>query len=134
MNLSPNHRRSLSVTARTIEETIEQIERLLGSTSPPNLMREIRQSYSPEERDHILSVLRVLRGANESMIRELNLSPQEIDERQIIHSALARMWVILSDSSSAKMEGFGTMETDAAEVVDRHINNMLKIIRSVSEQ
>lgn len=126
--LSDNHRRSLSVTAKTVEETIDQLEALLHAKPSSKLMRKISRTYTPEERARLLAVLKELRDANETMIRDLELRTELLDESQIAGAALARLWLILADSLSEKMKGFGTIKSETAHRIDKHIALMLKIL------
>lgn len=131
--LSDNHRRRLSVTAKTVEETIDQIELVLDSSQTPQSMRRVKSGYTLSERKRLRAILQELREANERMIQELGLQKQKIDERQIIWAAITRLWLILSDSLAAKMKGFGEMKGPVAKTVDGHVEQMLKILDKISE-
>jgi type VI protein secretion system component VasK len=126
--LSDNHRRSLSVTAKTVEETIDQLEALLHARPSAKLMRKISRTYTPEERARLLAVLKQLRDANEGMINDLELRTELFDESQIAGAAFTRLWLVLADSVSDKMKGFGKIKSEAAHRIDKHIKLMLKIL------
>jgi hypothetical protein len=55
IQLPQNHRRSLSVFARAVEESLNDIATRLQSSSSENLLRHIEPSFTDEERSAILA-------------------------------------------------------------------------------
>jgi hypothetical protein len=126
-----NHRRSLSVTARTIEKSLDEMEELLSRGDVHKLTYTVHSSYTDDERQSILEIIRELRKANEEMVNDLGLRSEERKEVQIIQARVAHLWTILVDSTSRGMKGFGVLSKDHAREVDQHVEKLLNLIQQL---
>ncbi len=128
-----NHRNSLSVTARTIEKSLDEMEELLSRGGVHKLTYTVHSSYTDDERQSILGTIRELRKANEEMVNDLGLKREERKEEQIIRARVTHLWTILVDSTSRGMRGFGVLPTAPARMIDQHIDRLLKILQRLME-
>ena len=129
MNQLPsNHHRILSVTARTVEETIDELESMLRAHGINKLTSRITVGFSKERREHLLAKMNDLRLANAELFRTFELSPSVVSEEQIMQAGLVNLWTILVDSKARGMRGFGRLDDEIASRVDDRIEALLRII------
>lgn len=129
IKLPANHHRSLSVTAETVERTLDELELILRSRGIEHLTSKITPSYSDEVRQELLAAVAKMRTANEDMVRAFELQKHERKEAKILRAAINHLWVILSDSTSKGMRGFGALSPEIASEVDRHVHRLLTVLK-----
>jgi (p)ppGpp synthase/HD superfamily hydrolase len=129
VKLPPNHHRSLSVTAQFVERTLDELELILRSRGIDKLTSKVATSYSEETREELLAAISKMRTANEEMVRTFELQKQVRDEAKILRASIAHLWVILSDSTSKGMRGFGALSPELASEMDEYVNRLLVLLR-----
>ena len=128
VTIPSNHRRSLSVSSYMLEESMDELERLLRSQEPNRVTRQIVPVYSDVERRVLLETIAQVRSANTEMFSSLDLQPTVTTEDQMVRGKLAHVWVVLQDSLSHSMHGYGTLPPQAAERIDRQVQPILEIV------
>ena len=128
--LSEPHRRSLSVTAKHVERTVNELIDLLSLASSSTLCEKITKSLAKDEQQKYDSLLRELQRLNEQMFHTLHLESSTMDERQIISSKLVHLWTVLEDSRSNKMRRYGALTDESAQEIDRHIQRLLDVLEN----
>jgi len=131
IRLPDNHRRSLSVTARMVEQTLEEMEELLRNRGEGRLTSKIEPTYSEPERARLLAAISEMRQANAEMFQTLSLEPSRYAEDHIITAKNAHLWTILVDSKSRRLKGLGELPADLARTVDVHVNRLLELLKGV---
>jgi hypothetical protein len=134
VELSDNHRRSLSVTCRLVEKAIVEIEAILKGPPVPMLTSHMESTYSDTERRRLLAELQRLKEQNQAMFDGLVLDPETTTDRQIVEAKLNHLWVILEDSKPEHMKGYGTMPQDTAEVVSNHVALLIGTVSQLLRQ
>lgn len=129
IKLPANHHRSLSVTAETVERTLDELELVLQSKGIEHLTSKITPSYSDETRQELLAAVAEMRKANEEMVRAFDLQKHERKEARILRAAISHLWVILSDSTAKGMRGFGPLSPDLASEVNKHVHRLLDLLK-----
>ncbi len=125
MELSSNHKRILSVTARKVETTLNEMEEILKGKLSKNKTAQIIPDYNEEKRNELLKVIERIRTENERMFDELSLKPLELTEERVIKAKSANLWTILIDSSSVHLKNYGALPDEKAAEIDFHIDNLL---------
>jgi hypothetical protein len=131
MHLPPSHRRSLSVTARIVEDSIDEIEKTLMKKEKPRSSHRITDSLDEATRQRILATVARLRESNDSMFRSLHLEPNVFSETQIVRSRIVHLWAVLRDSRSKGLKRFGELPPDVAAEVDTNVDAMLAILKDL---
>lgn len=129
--LPDNHRRVLSVTARMVEQALEDMEVLLRTGRNGRLTEQIEPTYSESERIKLLSAIAKMKELNARMFRTLNLEPSYYTEEQIIVAKKTHLWTVLVDSKPKGMKGFGTLTPEQAHAVDIHIDTLLQALQDI---
>ncbi len=125
MELSSNHKRILSVTARKVETTLNEMEEILKGKLSKNKTAQIIPDYNEEKRNELIKVIERIRTENERMFDELSLKPLELTEERVIKAKSANLWTILIDSSSVHLKNYGALPDEKAAEIDFYIDNLL---------
>ena len=125
MELSSNHKRILSVTARKVETTLNEMEEILKGKLSKNKTAQIIPDYNEEKRNELIKVIERIRTENERMFDELSLKPLELTEERVIKAKSANLWTILIDSSSVHLKNYGALPDEEAAKIDSYIDNLL---------
>ncbi|HEX2869383.1 MAG TPA: hypothetical protein VHO03_20230 [Ignavibacteriales bacterium] len=128
IDLPPNHRRSLSVTAHFIEREMNSLEQTLLS-GEDMITEKIEKSYNEPEREALIGAIRQLKELNKKMFYDLGLNETIHTEEQIVRAKAGHLWTILIDSTPKGLKGYGMLPPDQAEVLDVYVNNLLEMLK-----
>jgi hypothetical protein len=131
IHIPANHRRSLSVTAHHIENSIDELEELLNNKRQNKITEKIIKNVDSDERDEILNLINKVRKQNEEMFYALDLSSNEVYEDRILRSRIGHIWTLLCDSTPQSLKGYGETNEQQSELITRHVNNLLKTINEI---
>lgn len=130
MNLSDNHRRSLTSTIYMVEKIIAEIENeLLNPTSL--VLTKIASKKSEEDLDQIKLVLAEVKAFVGYMAIKYNLKPKKFELENILRAQKAKMWEMLCDSNSKGLRGFGKFPEEYATEFDKDIDDLQELIKKI---
>jgi len=95
------------------------------------MTHHIEDSYDGKEKKEVLEVMGRLRKANEEMFRSLGLEPRVTQQSQVVKARTTHLWTVLRDSKSRSMKRYGILPPETATEVDRHIDNLLGILKQL---
>jgi hypothetical protein len=96
-----------------------------------SIIRKFIPSFSDEKRKYLMEKINALRKLNNTMFIELNLKSSEITEEQIVKGKIAYLWTVLIDSKANALKGYGDLPDDLAQILDSHIDTLLKAIEEM---
>ena len=131
MRIPANHRRSLSVTAHHIENSIDELEELLNNKRQNKVTEKIIKNVNSNERNKILHLINRVRKQNEEMFYDLDLNSNQVYEERILRSRIGHIWTLLCDSTPKSLRGYGETNELQSELIDKHVNNLLKTINEI---
>jgi bifunctional N-acetylglucosamine-1-phosphate-uridyltransferase/glucosamine-1-phosphate-acetyltransferase GlmU-like protein len=131
--LSPEHQRSLSAVARSIENSLNDITAILDTSHTEHLLHHIVPSYTKSERAEILTVVNELRKGLKELIQTFNLSSYAVTERQIVNAQCAHLWILLQDSKSNKLKRYGDVPLESGGELDRIIDDLLRLVNKLKD-
>ena len=131
MQLPASHRRSLSVTARIVEDSIEEIEKVLMKKGKPKSSHRITDSLDEAAKEKILATVARLRESNDTMFHVLHLEPNVFSETQIVRSRIVHLWAVLRDSRSKGLKRFGELPPEMALEVDKNVDSLFAILKEL---
>lgn len=131
MHLPASHRRSLSVTARIVEDSVDEIEKVIRGKERKKSSHRITESFDEETRQKIFVTAARLREANDEMFRSLHLEPNVFSETQIVQARIVHLWTVLKDSRSRGLKRFGELAPEEATEVDSHVDRLLGILKEI---
>jgi len=128
MKLSEPQKRSLTVTVRKIDEQMNRLERALRHGTEAGLLYTIRDSYSPAEKEHLLEQIVRVRRVLKILKEKFHLEPMETDLRRIVVATASHLWVILEDSKSRRLKGYGEVPEELARELDPLLDELIRLI------
>ena len=131
MRIPANHRRSLSVTAHHIENSIDELEELLNNKRQNTVTEKVVKNVDSNERNRILHLINMVRKQNEEMFYELGLNSNEVYEDRILRSRIGHIWTLLCDSTPKSLRGYGETNEQQSELINKHVNNLLKTVNEI---
>ncbi len=131
--LPENHRRSLSVTAKMIEEGLDDVESKLRGSFNHKITQKLEESYDAETKETIFSIINEIKDVNKEMFYRLSLNPQKSSESRVVQSQVVYLWSILIDSTSKKLSRYGDLTPDESELVDNYILKILTLLDKLKE-
>jgi len=126
--LPADHQRILGVTARTVEETVNELEELLQARGIERLTTTVKTTFTEKRREKLLTSLNALRQANEEMVNKFHLPRSVVTEDQIVSAALVTLWTILIDSTAKGSKGYGQLEPGVAAELDSSVGKLISIV------
>ncbi len=131
--LSENHRRSLSVTAKFIEEGLDEVESVLKNSSNHKVTNLVERSYDNETKEKIYAIIKDIQEVNKEMFSALSLTPQISYESRVVQSQAVYLWSILVDSTSKKLSRYGDLTSEQSKLVDGYIQKLLFLVDKLKE-
>lgn len=126
-----NHKRSLSVTARHIESSLNDMEELLKKERKESVTEKIIFNMTQEHREKILENIKIIREKNKNMFEELDLNGNVFYEDRIIRSRISHIWTLLCESTANALKGYGDLNAEQAQIIDKHINSLLDTVQEI---
>jgi len=124
-NLSSNHKRVLSTTAKIVHQELEEIKRILSAEKSDSKIFKLEKSYSKEEKNKLLAIIETLQKMDLEMFQNFNLEGEKLTESQILSSKATYLWTALSDSRAEKLKSFGTLDDETGAEIDGYLEKML---------
>jgi hypothetical protein len=131
--LPENHRRSLSVTAKMIEEGLDDVELKLKGSFNHKITQRLEESYNSETKESIFSIINEIKNVNKEMFYNLSLNPQKSSESRVVQSQAVYLWSILIDSTSKKLSRYGDLSPEESELIDKYILKILSLLDKLKE-
>ena len=130
-NIPDNHKRSLSVTAHHIENSINDIESILTNNQQDKLTEKFITNMNEEARKDILELVKIVRKQNERMFNELNLHSSNTYEDRIIRSRISHIWTLLCDSTPESLSGYGEVTDEQSKLISKNVNSLLETVNKM---
>jgi hypothetical protein len=131
IRIPANHKRSLSVTAHHIENSIDELEELLTNKRQDKVTEKVIKNVDNGERNSILQLIKKVRKQNEDMFNDLDLNSNEIYEDRIMRSRIGHIWTLLCDSTNESLKGYGETNKQQAELINKHVNSLLETVNEM---
>jgi hypothetical protein len=127
INLSNNQKRSISASLHIVEKSVNELERELNRTGDLIMFKVINDTGDLNLQEYKLLIQQI-----KSHIRYLAdkycLQPTSLPLSQIINAQKSNMWVILCDTRSNSMKGYGEFPKELAEEFDSDIDILQDLI------
>jgi len=130
INLSDNHRRSLSSAIYLVEKIAVEIENEL--CNPTDLvMTKIVRDKTVAELERMQDVLVEVKAYIEYMAIKYNLKSKDLDLNNVLRAQKSKMWEILCDSNSKGLRGYGKFPDEYADEFDKDIDDLQDLIKKI---
>ena len=131
--LPENHRRSLSVTAKFIEEGLDEVESKLKGSSNHKTTQILETSYDTEAKEKIYAIINEIQTVNKEMFNALSLTPQTSYESRVVQSQAVYLWSILIDSTSKNLSRYGNLTSEESKLIDSYVQKLLALVDKLKE-
>lgn len=133
VSIPDNHKRSLSVVAHNIENSINDIENLLTTDQQNKLTEKLIRNVNEKEREDILKLAKIVREKNEKMFSELGLHTNFSYEDRIVRSRIGHIWTLLEDSTPESLKGYGELTKEQGDLIRMHVNSLLETVNKLQD-
>jgi hypothetical protein len=125
--------RAVGATLRLVEETVDQIERLLIEPTMGSTFR-LADDLDGEERRAIHAACERMRAALVGVRPRLEIHVVDRSRRRKIRGALSVLWAMLDDTRSPALRGYGPLSPESARVVDEVMDEISEILVGILRQ
>lgn len=131
INLSENHTRSLSSSLIVVDKSLSELEDLLLSenhTCCNMILRDIEERAIREN-------IRVIHEAKEHICRlkeKYGTSVEKLSLQRIINAKRTKIWVVLTESLSKRLKGYGEFPKQHVKEYNSDINKLIEITNRIT--
>ena len=125
--LSPNHIRSISASLYIVEKLIIEIEASL-LISGKGTMSVTEQDIREGDKQGILAALPEIQNYIATLQHKYKLKVESSSQHAFIRSRLSKIWVVLADSTTRKMKGYGVFPPEYAVEYDQDIATLQSLV------
>lgn len=134
--LNPSQLRAVGATLRLVEQAVDEIERLLADPVQ-GITFCLADDLDAEDRRAIRAACDRLRAALVQARERLGVEVAERSRRREIRGEVSILWVLLADTKSPALRGYGALSPDVGRVVDDVLDDisavLVGILRLVAE-
>jgi|GEM_PF-913903 hypothetical protein len=121
--LNSSHIRAVSATLRLVEEAVDRIERLLIDPVTRITFR-LADDLDAEERRTIQAACERARAALIQARDRLKVEIPQRSRRGAIRGEVSTLWVMMEDTKSPALRGYGPLSSDGGRVVDEVLDEI----------
>lgn len=127
IKLPDNYLRSVSAAIYLVEKNLDEFEQMLISEKNHTTYK-IVNDIGADKTQHLLDVISQSRQIISNLQEKYNLKREETYLSRILAAYKSRAWEMLSDTKSKRMKGYGELQHEQAVILDKDIENLLKVI------
>lgn len=129
-HLSENHTRSISASLYMVERLLAELEHDLTNSSEM-ILSHVVYDVEEKEKDHYLGVIRKIRDYLRIITKKYNLTSREVSFSQLLQAKKSGIWVILCDTTSHRLRGYGQFPKEYAEEFDSDISKLQELVQQL---
>lgn len=130
IKLGTNHKRSVSSSIRLIEKMVWEIEREINAKDE-KILTVINRKISEAEVQYFQTLLGKIKTYIQYLADKYDLQVSELYLERLINSKKSSMWVILSDTASNKLRGYGEFPKEFSMEFDKDIERLKELISRI---
>jgi hypothetical protein len=131
LGLNPNHKRALSAALREVEEELMTLRRLLLKAEVERLFFHINDDLTQDEKQKLIEKIEFLTNRLGSLKNLFGLEPGETVQRWIVRATAVYLSIQLEEIKSDRLKGYGEVPSEAKDILDPALNEMILIIREM---
>ena len=133
--LPRNHWRALSVVARSIDASLDDIEtRVLNDRTSDSGLHRVARTLNDTQKRQLEAVLFEFRKTLNNFVREFQLSSDHVTDIQILKAQYSHIWVLLEESRPKRLRGYGALPDsvrpsleEAIDLLSEHLGRLRDI-------
>ncbi len=130
ITLSENHNRSISASLYIVERLVSELEHDLNNPSDM-ILSQVIYDLEDREKEHFLVIIREIKDHIKMLSEKYNLRTKELLFSQLLQAKKSGIWVILCDTTSQRLKGYGTFPEDYAEEFDNDIARLQELVQKI---
>lgn len=130
ITLSENHNRSISASLYIVERLVSELEHDLNNPSDM-ILSQVIYDLEDREKEHFLVIIREIKDHIKMLSEKYNLRAKELLFSQLLQAKKSGIWVILCDTTSQRLKGYGTFPEDYAEEFDNDIARLQELVQKI---
>ena len=127
IDLSANHRRSVSASIYIVEKLINEIESNILNTGT-SVMSIMDKDIPDQKVKSILAAIPEIKKHIAHLQKKYRLTNESYSQHSFIQSRKTKIWVVLSDTISRKLKGYGIFPQEYASEFDQDIETLQSLI------
>jgi len=128
--LSHNHRRSITSSLTVVENRLNEIEKELLYPTAGSITKTT-VDISNAEKEKSLQIIILTKRFIKHLAMKYGLSVQSTLLSRIISANKSSMWVVLCDTTSNRLKGYGDFPPELSQEFDEDINNLQSLINQI---
>lgn len=127
IKLPDNYLRSVSAAIYLVEKNLDELEQMLISEKKHTTYK-IVNDIGADKTQHLLDVISESRQIISNLQEKYNHKKEETYLSRILAAYKSKAWEMLSDTKSKHMKGYGELQHEQAVILDKDVDNLLKVI------
>jgi hypothetical protein len=118
VNLSENHKRSISTSLHLLDKQLCQWEQWINSPPKPGVMYQQQDTLSAEQKRELQCRIAQLRHEILRARDELKLTPARPDTSSLIAGDANVLWEMLCELNGTSLQGYGEVPAELAQYLN----------------
>jgi len=129
--LNPSHKRALIAALGEVENKLTSLRRFLLKTEGERLFLHVTDDLTLDEKEKLIQKIECLMDRLISLKSLFGLKPSERVLRWIARATAVYLSVQLEEIKSDRLRGYGEVKTEAKNILDPTLNEMILILREM---
>jgi len=129
--LNSSHKRALIAALGEVENKLTSLRRFLLKTEGERLFLHVTDDLTLDEKEKLIQKIECLMDRLISLKSLFGLKPSERVLRWIARATAVYLSVQLEEIKSDRLRGYGEVKTEAKDILDPTLNEMILILREM---
>jgi hypothetical protein len=129
--LNPSHKRALIAALGEVENKLTSLRWFLLKTEGERLFLHVTDDLTLDEKEKLIQKIECLMDRLISLKSLFGLKPSERVLRWIARATAVYLSVQLEEIKSDRLRGYGEVKTEAKDILDPTLNEMILILREM---
>lgn len=126
--LNKDQRKGLSIVLCSVEENIQDIERMLNNGTYMGILYDVKCDIPTDVKEEISKRVSLMKDKIKSVSREFTLEKEYKEVRKKIFSKLSFCWELIEGVKTRRLKKYGAVSHDLDNVLDPQLNTIINLI------
>lgn len=128
--LSNNHKRSLSGSLFHLEKLLVEMEKLITCQVNQSMIK-VEKDIPIESKKMLEATIAEMKDGITYLVEKYELRPKTLELSKVINANHVKIWEILSDTKSKKMENYGAFPEEFKEEFDKDMEKLMSLANNL---